>query len=281
MTLKFLFALTTLVLGIAGCKKTVSVDNDTDSSRDNAFVETSYDDAENIAQEAGSAGSVSTYRNVRPTNLLSTCAILTFQNKNKTDPDTITIDFGTGCFGFDGRLRTGQVIVYYTSPYKVPGHSHTITFNKYTVDGNQLEGSETVTNNGLNISGLMNWSLDVNGSIALSGGGTASWSAARTSVLLSGWNSADSTIAWSAAKWSLTGGETGFSARGISYTASAGSPLIRDFTCIAAGRRYYTQGILSLQPVGEVVRTVNYGNGTCGSPLTVMISGTTYDLVLR
>lgn len=279
--MKQVFTLIILLVLSAGCKKSKTIDADTNSSRDNAFAETTFDDVENIAQEAGSMGSVSTYKYTVANALLSTCSKVTFQNINKGNPDTILIDFGTGCYGLDGRLRTGQVIVYYTSPYKTIGQTYSIKFNNYAVDGNQVTGSETNTTIGLNGSGNMTWSMQVNGTIAVNGGGTITWASTRIAELISGWNSTDSTINWSSAKESLTGTENGISSTGISYSDIISSPLIRDFTCTGTGRRYYTKGLVNLTPSGKVTRYVNYGNGACGSPVTVDINQTTYNIVLR
>ncbi len=279
--MKHVFTMAVFLMICAGCKKSKPVDNDTNSSRDNAYAEATFDDAEIIAQEAGSTESVTQYRNNGTTRILINCAIVTFQNKNPADQDTILINFTNGCGSPDGRIRGGEVIVYYTSPYKSPGHTHTITFNNYLINGNRVSGTAIVTNNGLNGQNNMNWSLNVKGSIAITGGGTITWSSSRTSELISGWNSSDSTINWSQAKWSLTGQENGVSATGIGYSAVTGSALIRDFSCTLATRRYYTQGVLNLTPTGKVNRTVNWGNGTCGSSPIVDISGTSYEIVLR
>ena len=280
LILKSVMVLTAASLVMTSCKKKAADDTDTSAAKDNAYAESSYSDAANIADEAGQKGTVSNYKAIGNENLLG-CASVTVYNKVSTDQDTIVIDFGTaGCTGLDGRTRKGQVIVYYTGKFKKIGSSHTITFNNYYVDGNKIDGSKTVTNNGFNGAGHMNWSLNVNGTIALASGGTISWSSTRNHELLQGL-AADTTITWNMAKWSITGSANGTSATGVNYTASVVSPVIRDFTCTNAGRRHFTQGVVDITPSGKSTRTIDFGNGACDDQATVTINGKTYTITLR
>jgi hypothetical protein len=282
LILKSILVVTAASLVMTSCKKKTD-DTDTDSARDNAYAESSYGDAANIADEAGQKGTVSNYKGIENDNLLSACATVTFTNKNSADQDTIVADFGAapGCVGADGRQRYGQIIVYYSGKYKTPGSTHTITFNNYHVDGNLVEGTKTVKNNGLNPSNNMNWTINVNGKITLAAGGTITWTSTRGRELLAGWNATDSSITWLSSRWSITGGASGTSAKGVAYNANITSALIRDFSCSGAGRRHFTKGVVDITPAGKPTRTIDFGNGACDDQATVTINGKTYNITLK
>ena len=59
---------------------------------------------------------------------------------------TIIFDFGDGCVGLDGVLRSGKIIITYTNHWLVPGAVITKTFENYFVNNHQVEGFITLTN---------------------------------------------------------------------------------------------------------------------------------------
>jgi len=65
-------------------------------------------------------------------------------------PKTITIDFGNGCTGPDGRTRRGKITTIYSAPMRLPGSTATTTFDEYYVDDVHVEGAMTVQNNSVN-----------------------------------------------------------------------------------------------------------------------------------
>jgi hypothetical protein len=277
-----LLAIATTSLILTGCKKDEEEDNDTDSSKDNAFAESMYSDAANISDEAGQKGSVSTYKVVGNENLLG-AATVTKYAVNPSDQDTIIVDFGTtNNLGNDGRNRRGKIIVLYTGKFKAPGSTHTIKFDNYYVNDNKVDGSKTVKNNGKNTAGNMNWTVSVNGTITLaSGAGSITWTSSRNRELLSGWNDSDSTITWNTSKWSITGSANGTSAKGVSYSAVIQSALIKDLTCTSSGKRHFTKGVVEITPSGKPARTIDFGSGACDDVATVTIKGKTFNITLK
>lgn len=282
LILKSILVLTAASLVMTSCKKKAADDSDTDSARDNAYAESMYGDAANISDEAGQKGTVSNYKGVENANLLGLCSKVTLSNKKNTDQDTVTVDFGaTNCVCADGRARRGQIIIYYTGKFKQLNSTHTITFNNYFVDDNNVSGTKTVTNNGFNSNGKMNWTINVNGTITLAAGGTITWTSTRGRELLAGLNLADTTITWASSKWSITGSANGTSAKGVSYAANITSALVRDFTCTAAGKRHFTQGSIDITPASKPTRSIDFGNGACDDQATVTINGKTYNITLK
>jgi hypothetical protein len=279
-TSRFIFS-TLTVLSVSavlftGCRRDEE-DTDTNAAADNAFAESCYSDVTNIADEAGRSGSLSNYRGGPTEGLLSTCATLTFDTLNGADQDTITIDFGSAnCTCNDGRSRRGKIMVYYTGQYRDSASTHTITFDNYFVNDNQVMGSKTVTNLGHNAAGHLVYDIDVNGTIILANnGGTITWVSQRQREWITGENS----MIWSDDMYSVTGTASGTSAAGENFTVNITSPLIRN---MAIGcRRHFVQGIVQITPGSRPMRTVDFGTGACDDIATVTIGNNTYTIHLR
>lgn len=271
-----ILALSISALVFTGCKKDQE-DSDTTASGDNAFAEATFNDVSNISDEAGYSGSISNYRIGNDDQLLSTCATVTFDTLNTADQDTIHINFGsTNCTCNDGRQRRGEVLVYYSGHYRDSASTHTITFNNYFVDDNQVLGTKTVTNNGHNAAGHLVYSISVNGQIVLaSNGGTITWNSQRQRE----WTQGEGTLIWSDDVYSITGSASGTSASGHNFTMNITSPLIRN---MALGcRRHFVQGTFELTPDNKPTRTVDYGTGACDDIATVTINNHVYTIHLR
>ena len=145
---------------------------------DAAKLESTNNDVLNMADLAATSGAA---------NLRTTSTCVTVTNDTTSSPHVLTLNFGTGCTGVDGKLRTGEIIVYYTGRYKDSGSTHTITFNNYTVDGNRVTGSKTVTNEGTNSSGNIWYTVIVNDSIKLADDSLITQTAHRTRTWLTGY----------------------------------------------------------------------------------------------
>lgn len=265
-------------VAVTGCRRDEE-DTDTSAAGDNAFAEATYSDVDNIADEAGISGSVSNYRIGDPNNggLLSSCATVTFNNVNSADQDTVTVDFGSvNCTCNDGRNRRGKIIVYYMGMYRDSNSTHTITFDNYYVNDNQVLGTKTVTNIGHNAAGHLVYDIDVNGQINLANnGGTITWVSQRQRE----WTMGEGTLIWSDDQYSITGTASGTSAANENFTMTITNPLIRNMTL--GCRKHFTQGTVELTPGTRPMRTIDFGTGACDDIATVTINSHTYTIHLR
>ncbi|MBI3509314.1 MAG: hypothetical protein HY064_01520 [Bacteroidetes bacterium] len=252
-------------------------DNDTSAAGDNSFAETTFNDVTNISDQAGWNGSVSSYRIGDNDGILTSCATVTFDSLNTANADTIFINFGsTNCTGNDGRNRRGEIIVIYSGHYRDSASTHTITFNNYFVNDNQVLGTKTVVNNGHNAAGHLTYTITVNGQIILANnGGTITWNSNRVRE----WTAGESTMNWSDDMYSITGSATGTGADGHNFTVNITSPLIRNMSL--GCRRYFTQGTFELTPDNKPMRTVDFGTGACDDLATVTINNHVYTIHLR
>lgn len=273
-TFKYLMVMATVGILFTSCRKDQDErDTDTSAASDNALAEGTYNDVHNIADEAGS-GTLTSYLGTVDTDnksMLSTCATVT--NDTTTTPRMLTIDFGTtNCLCNDGRYRRGKINVSYTGQYRDSASTHTITFTNYYVNDNQVLGTKTVTNNGHNAAGNLSYSVTVNGQIIkASGGGTITWTSARTRE----WIVGELTPAWSDDVYLITGSANGTSASGNSFTMAITTALRKEIGC-----RHLVSGSLTLTPSGKPTRYINFGSGACDNQATVTINGNIYNITL-
>lgn len=140
-------------------------------AEESSMAEASFDDAEDVATTAADEeGNASEFglngRLFAPSfselrAAIGDCATITVTPNDSTYPKTITIDFGSGCLGRDGKFRSGAIIVHLTAPLRRPGSVVTITFRNYYVNRVHLEGTKNISN--LSEPPMHKWSVQVVG----------------------------------------------------------------------------------------------------------------------
>ena len=287
---KIMLAITLTLNGIIlfyACKKDKDtvVDFDTQTARDNALAEGSYNDVNNIILQALENGSVSTYRSgVSQNNTLSTCATVTINPDSAGNGGNAIIDFGpnycqcSGAICSDRRYRRGRILVNYTGAYRDSGTVITTTFDNYFVGMDttymyKVDGTKTVTNNGTNSSGNLSFSINVTGQLTNVAGAVMPWNSTRTRE----WTSGASTLPdWRDDEYVITGSASGTNFEGTSFTVVITSGLVIKLNCA-----YITQGVFELTPSGRATRTFDYGNGTCDALATLTVNGSSFEINLR
>jgi hypothetical protein len=280
-------ALATMSAGLifSSCKKKEVVDSDTDAAADHTNVETHANDIVNIGEQA-SYGATTTYKLVhQQENIYSTCATITNAALNTTDNDTLTVNFGTGCAGLDGRTRSGMLQYIYTAGlhYRDSGNVINVSSFNYVVDGNAINiNSKTIKNLGHITNGDLTWSIAANMSVTKSNGKTIQWTTNKTKVLLAGETPNNQPIDWAHAQIAIYGSASGTSANGESFTANVAQSawLVRNFNCTGY-RKCFVAGELDFTPGTKPTRYINFGTGSCDNTATVTISGHVYTITLH
>jgi hypothetical protein len=244
-------------------------DSDTSYSQDNAMGEFVYNDAGNIADESSNANSGDNLENYKTT---SNCAIVT--KDTVSNPKTITVDFGSvNCMCNDGRNRRGKILIDYTGHYRDSGSVHHITFDNYFVNDNKVMGNKTVENMGHNASNQLYFNITVNGlMIKAITADSVTWNSNRVRTWLVG----EPTQTRLDDVYQISGNGSGQRANGIQYTMTITQPLIKEIAC-----QWIKAGEVQIQPTGGLLRTINYGNGTCDNQATVTVNGNTYNITLN
>lgn len=246
-------ALVGLALSFASCKKdsTDGIDLETQSSTDNYLADNQINDELKQVDEAAANNKLG---KAGPTVIID----------STSTPRVMTIDYGTGTICNDGKQRSGKLIVTWTGRYRDVGTVITITTDNFFQNGNQIEGTKTITNQGRNTSGNLTYSISVSGSkIKTVDGKSRTWNSTRTREWIAGENTPTPTDD----VYLITGTANGVNANGLSYTANITQALRFDLSC----QYRLTAGEIELTPQGKQVRIINYGSGTCDNTYTVKV----------
>jgi hypothetical protein len=269
----------TLVLGaglfiasFSSCKKADNVTADTQAADDNSYAEATYNDAFN-AVDVAAKNNTSFFKTSEATlDMLSGTSItITIDSTGITRK--LTIDFGTGTTCKDGKTRSGQIIATWTGRYRDAGTVITITFVNYTVNGDKVEGTKTVTNLGKNSNGNIHYSIVVKGAKITTSKGVISWESTRDREWVAGSNTMDIFDD----VYNITGSASGTNIKGVSYTITITSPLVVNLAC-----RFIESGTLSISTSNSTsTGIVDFGNGTCDDLATFTWNGKTYPFHMR
>jgi hypothetical protein len=273
---KYLMVAATVGMIFTSCRKDKEEkDMDTNAAADHALAEGTYNDVNNISDEAAN-GSLPSYSTTESESgergLLSSCATIT--HDTVAVPHVLTIDFGTSnCLCGDNRYRRGIITVTYSGHYRDSASTHTISFTNYFVNDNEVKGSKTVTNNGHNSAGHLTYSISVNGTIIkANNGGTITWTSTRTRE----WIAGENTLTWLDDVYLISGTANGTSASGNTFSANTTTALRKEM-----GYKYIVSGILNITPSGKATRILDFGNGTRDDQATVTINGKVYNITLH
>ena len=212
----------------------------------NNIAETMYDDVFNVVLLDGQANNVAGRGN--------SCATVTLNN---SDPDTypkiMTLDFGSGCTGFDGLTRKGKIIATLSGRIRTAGTSISISFDNYSVNDFKLEGQFSITNNSGN-SGLSFTTQTTNGKLTYPGG-TLYYTHSGNHTLTQ--TAGAGTVTFLDDSFSLTGSGTTTSSLGNSLTVNITTPLVKKATCanIVSGVEQFTYN--------NINGTLDFGDGSC------------------
>lgn len=201
------------------------------------------------------------------------CPTVTYANPIGTFPNTVTIDFGTGCVGKDGRTRSGQIVVTLSDAIANPGAVRVATMVNYVVDNISIEGTKTLTNLGTDANGNMTFSRKISKvKVNFTDGTTANWDADQTITYLAGFGTKtmlDDVI-------SVVGSGSGVNKKGKSFTYNIIEPVIKNKSC-----KWIVQGVAEVT-VDTKVLTIDFGNGDCDRNAQITLpNGKVKDILLR
>lgn len=260
-SLLFLIALISSIIAFESCRKNDNNDlviaTAEDLSANEDYTEQIDLDADIAVEERGGGP----------------CPTVTFAQPEGTWPNTITIDFGAACTRPDGRVLSGKLIIHQTAEIRTPGAVRTVTHDQFFVDGVQVEGTRTWTNNGQNVDGQWSYTkVATDMKLTFEDGSTTTWNKTRTSVLIEGGN----TLTHWDDVWSSSGTASGVNRNGNDFTATTKEPLIKRATC-----RWISSGVIEFT-VGVRTRSLDFGDGTCDRLGTLTLAnGDAYTVRLR
>ena len=214
----FLMIIAIAVFSFSSCNKDNNLIEQTsiDLADDDAVTQVAFDDVfntvdnatvilENSWVEKGELMSDVVLADSCPTITISTGAF----------PKTITIDYGTGCSGFNGSTRSGKIIINVTDRRNVINATRTVTFDNYYFNGIKIEGTKELKNLGPNSNQNMVISEKLTGGkLTLPDGKTIERAFEHQREFIAGWNTKN---IWDD-ECLITGTATGKGINGNAYT---------------------------------------------------------------
>jgi hypothetical protein len=201
-------------------------------------------------------------------------------------PVKIIIDFGTGCQGRDGRIRSGRIISVYTGRLITPGSQSTTTFDNYRVDSIGVQGTLVIKNTSTPPTAgnlpIHQFTFDViNGKLTRPNGNYTEWNSHRVVSQVEGMLTPTTPLD---DVYAITGHANGSVHRGTfvcQWDSNIIEPLRKRFLC-----RWITKGKIkvmrrNLSSTSPWVAVLDYGAGTCDRNATLTVNGVTHQILLH
>lgn len=189
-------------------------------------------------------------------------------------PKTVTLDFGTGCLGKDGKLRKGKIVTIFTGPMRIPGSKTSTTFVGYSVDSFAIAGTMTVENTSR--SNKQAWQTEVIGGRVTNtqSGFWRKYAGVKEREQIEG-NGTPLYLQDDVFK--ITGHAVGSNSNGNMWAANIISPIIRKYSC-----NWRSKGTVQInRKSNTAIATLDYGDGSCDNKATIMINGVTHEITLH
>ena len=230
-------------------------------------LQTAYDEIDLISVEANESmdddGTLGGREQTDETDRLTRCATVTHDKEAMT----ITIDFGDGCEGPDGKLRSGIIFITYTGRLFIPGSVWTYELRNYTVNGKLIEGKKTITNVSGSISDHVSFhKLIEDGKVTWPDGSFAT-------------REVDKTFTWIRANNPLMdevhveGEASGVNRRGVAYKVTIISTVIWKRSCRIRGVCVPVQGLKLVERRDQADVLLDFGDGACDNLVTITKNG--------
>ena len=240
-------------------------ENDIESINSEEQLEAAYEELDMISVEANDRTEEDLGgRSLMDENdMLTRCATITHDKEAKT----ITIDFGDGCEGPDGKVRSGIVFISYTQRMFLPGAVLTITLEDYTVNRLAIEGTKIITN----VSETLRDDVSFNKVLT---GGKITWPDGTFAT-----REVDKTFTWIRANNPLLdevhveGEASGMNRRGVAYQVTIVSKIIWKTACRLQGVCIPAQGLKLVEREGHPDVLVDFGDGECENQVTITKNG--------
>lgn len=198
-------------------------------------------------------------------------------------PMKVVIDFGTGCIGRDGHIRSGKIITEYTGKLTEPGKSATTVFDGFKFDSISVQGKHKITNTSgtTTNSNQRQFTIDVtDAKLTKPNGNYSMWTSNRVITQVEG----NGTPLYPLDDiFKITGSAHGQVKHGdliYAWRSEITEPLIKKFTCPWISRGIIKVRRETLSTNSQWVATLDYGAGDCDFLATLTINGVTHQIKL-
>lgn len=247
---------------------------ETEAQFDDVFNITASMNSSQVGEDLGLSANVSGLFELGSTTTTNTARCFTITvvpNIPHVFPKTVTIDFGTGCLGRDGKFRKGKIVSIYTNRMVVPGAKVSTIFIDYHVDSFKVEGTHITENT--STSNMQGWKVEViQGKITNTNNNRwRKWNSVKNILQIAGNGTPNFPMD---DIYKITGNATGSNSGGHTWASIIVEPLIKKFTC-----RWIVQGTVRLMRDGRPA-LLDYGNGSCDNLAIIYINGVPHVITL-
>lgn len=192
-----------------------------------------------------------------------------------SSPHVLVIRFGSEentCT--DGRRRKGAIIVKYDGRYNDTAQIHTITFDNYFINGNQLTGSIQTTRVDTTVTGNWYYKVFVNDSLNMAQYPLNSQFVTWKGNLVRKWLTGHLTADRFDDVFSISGSTTMVRPNGHQYSVGISTPWKIALTC-----DYVQSGVANITGYNGA-RRLDYGTGDCDANANLYIGVNSYGITL-
>ena len=189
----------------------------------------------------------------------------------------ITLDWGSGCVGLDGKFRSGIMYIQYNGQFYQTGSTFTIGFDNFSVQGTQLDGDVRITSFARNNLNQLFFQVEViDGEVIFANGESILYETDRTYTLIEGEGNAtvDDDV------WAVDGVADGENQDGRGYNLVVDDPLIFKHSCTSTGNELPSAGAFTIKFRNLIhPLSLDFGDGDCDK--TVVLTWRQRDYVLN
>lgn len=259
---------------VAATQEATTQEAETEAQFDDVFNITASMNKSQVGEDLGVGANVSGLFELGSSNTTSTTPCFTITvvpNIPHVFPKTVTIDFGNGCLGRDGKYRKGKIVSIYTNPMVVPGAKVSTTFVDYYVDSFHIEGTHITENT--STSNMQGWKIVViDGNVTNTNTNRwRKWNSTKNVLQIEGNGTPNFPMD---DVYKITGHARGSNSAGHTWASLVVDPLIKKFTC-----PWIVKGKVQLIRDGREA-LLDYGNGNCDNLAIIYINGVPHVITL-
>jgi hypothetical protein len=221
-------------------------------------------------------------REMSPDSLPScTTVSITLLNAPARFPMKIVIDFGSGCTGRDGHIRSGKIITEYKGRLTEPGSSATTRFDGFKFDSISVQGTYKITNTTAPGSNQRQFTIDItDGKLTKPSGNYSLWTSQRVITQIEGNGTPFFPLDDIFKVTGSSHGQVKYGDLVCAWHSEITEPLIKKFTC-----HWISKGVIkvrreTLPDNSQWVATLDYGTGDCDFYATLTINGVSHQIQL-
>lgn len=274
----FLMMAAMAVLSFSSCKEDLTLMDQTsiDLADDDAVTDAVYEDVFNTADNAAiivdQMGKGDDAKSVMV--VTDSCPAITVTRPTTGIwPKIVTIDYGTGCTGFNDNTRSGKILIEVTGPRLTAGSKRTVTFVNYFFNKIKVEGTKVLETKGYNTNKNLIILVKLSGGkLTLPDGKTIE----RTIDHQREWTAGLLTKNIWDDECLITGAATGKNINGVVYKNTIVTALHWKRVC-----RFIVAGVIKIEKDGSQPVELNYGTGECDAKAMVTRGGESKEILLK